>query len=122
MRASSSSGSRRFRPRARDLVSSAMNVENSREADPVRAEAATGRVRAVHINVALILSCIRARRAKRRMRQSTPGEVIVDWRPRVAWHETAAGNPRNRKGGPTWLQLIRFPKTKVLWFCCGPEK
>jgi tartrate dehydratase alpha subunit/fumarate hydratase class I-like protein len=45
-----------------------MNVENSREADPVRAVAAVGPVRAARIDVALILSCIRSRRAKRRIR------------------------------------------------------
>jgi hypothetical protein len=56
-----------------------MNVENSKEADPLRAAAVVGPARAADINVALILSCIRARRAKRRMHQSTGGEVIVDW-------------------------------------------
>jgi len=45
-----------------------MNVENSREADPVRAAAVVGPLRAAHIDVALILSCIRPRRAKRRIR------------------------------------------------------
>src|ERR1700719_40524 len=80
MRASSSSGSRRFSPKARDLVSSAMNVENSREADPVRAEALAGPLRAALIDVALILSCIRAKRSKRRMgRQPNRNGVIVDW-------------------------------------------
>src|ERR1700730_16698421 len=56
-----------------------MNVENSREADPVRAEALAGPLRAAHIDVALILICIRVRRSKRRMRRSTCGKVIVDW-------------------------------------------
>src|SRR6267142_5067607 len=67
MSASSRSGSRRFRPRARDLVSSAMNVENSKEADPVRAEAVAGPAKVAQMDVALILSCIRVGRAKRRL-------------------------------------------------------
>jgi hypothetical protein len=45
-----------------------MNVENSKEADPLRAAAVVGPARAADINVALILSCIRSRRAKRRIR------------------------------------------------------
>jgi hypothetical protein len=44
-----------------------MNVENSKEADPVRAAAVIGPARAAEIDVALILSSIRARGAKRRM-------------------------------------------------------
>src|SRR6266478_8015899 len=57
-----------------------MNVENSKEADPVRAAAAVGPARAAQIDVALILSCIRASRSKRRMRQSARGKVIVHFR------------------------------------------
>jgi hypothetical protein len=43
-----------------------MNVEKSKEADPVRAEAVAGPAKVAQMDVALILSCIRAGRAKRR--------------------------------------------------------
>jgi len=59
-----------------------MNVENSKEADPVRAEAVAGPAKVAQMDVALILSCIRARRAKRRMGRvpgtGVRGEPIVD--------------------------------------------
>jgi hypothetical protein len=54
-----------------------MNVENSKEADPVRAEAAAGPAKVAQMDVALILSCIRAGRAKRRTSSPDIGGSVV---------------------------------------------
>src|ERR1700676_2389154 len=106
-----------------------MNVENSREADPVRAEALAGPLRAACIDVALILSCIRARRAKRRMHRSRRGKVIVDWLSQLTFLSPATRSPgflnrtpRRSKEGLKWLQLIPFQKIEAPSFSCGPAK